>query len=193
MAASFEFVAAVALAAAAACLMPRVTTTVSAIAPALALAFVSSSLFAVVLTLPAALAGFCAFEAELESTSELPFPPVFPDNPVADPDVHCVACGAEGGWVVAAADGVADADGLGGADVPASSNAANGCEVVSWLDACIRDDDVSETAAGKSGAILNILDTRRPPEAPLTWTRFDLDPRLCLQPAGHRGLMLRVN
>ena len=69
-----------------------------------------------------------------------------------------------------AAGGLAGAGGgLGGADVAASSKAANGCESVSWVDedACIRDCEVSETAAGKSGAILDILDTREPLEA--TW------------------------
>ena len=50
---------------------------------------------------------------------------------------------------------VAAGGGLGGEDVLASSKAANGCEVVSWLDVdgCIHDGGVSETAAGRSGAI----------------------------------------
>ena len=49
----------------------------------------------------------------------------------------------------------------------ASSKAANGGEAVSWLgvDACIREGEVSETAAGRSGAILDILDTRLTPES----------------------------
>jgi hypothetical protein len=68
---------------------------------------------------------------------------------------------------VTAAGGLAGAGGgLGGAEVAASSKAENGCESASWSgeDACIRDCEVSETAAGKSGAILDILDTREPLE-----------------------------
>lgn len=96
--------------------------------------------------------------------------PEFAVEPLAGPGCCCAACAREAGWLGAAAgglgegaggDGVAGAGGLGGADVVASSKAANGCEAVSWLneDACIRDGDVSEPAAGKSGPILDILDT----------------------------------
>jgi hypothetical protein len=57
--------------------------------------------------------------------------------------------------------------GLGGADAPASSKAANGCGSVFWLGvvACMRDDNWSEPAAGKSDAILDRLDTLALPEA----------------------------
>ena len=87
-----------------------------------------------------------------------------------------------------AAGGLAGAGGgPGGADVAASSKAANGCESVSWVDedACIRDCEVSETAAGKSGAILDILDTRKPLER--------LGPACRLQPAGQRVAITKSN
>ncbi len=50
---------------------------------------------------------------------------------------------------------------LGGADAPASSKAAKGCASLSWLGVavCMRDDEVSETAAEKSDAIPGILGT----------------------------------
>jgi hypothetical protein len=92
--------------------------------------------------------------------------PLFPVEPldgaevcgaeVCAADVCGAACGELAGWAVAAGGG------LGAEDVLASSKAANGCEVVSWLDVdgCIHDGGVSETAAGRSGAILDILDTR---------------------------------
>jgi hypothetical protein len=102
-----------------------------------------------------------------------------PLEPLDGADGCC--CGAwgeeEAGWVGAAAGGLAGAGGLGSADVAASSKAANGCESASWLDkdACIRDCEVSETAAGKSGAILDILDTREPLEA--TWPLVACNPR----------------
>jgi hypothetical protein len=75
---------------------------------------------------------------------------------VCGANVCGAACGELAGWAVAAGGG------LGGGDVLASSKAANGCEVVSWLDVdgCIRDGGVSEAAVGRSGAILDILDTR---------------------------------
>lgn len=138
-AAAFAFAAAMALAVV--CSMPCAATTV-AIALPLVLALIAALLLAA--ELPSAggleLAGFCALEVWLDPVS--------------------VGAGAlvAGGL---GADGLAGVDGLGGADVVASSKAANGCEAVSWLneDACIRDGDVSETAAGKSGPILDILDT----------------------------------
>ncbi len=84
----------------------------------------------------------------------------------------CVASEEGADWVGAAAAGLGaggfGTGGLGGADVVASSKAANGCEAASWLDedACIRDSEVSETTAGESGAILDILDTWGPLETP---------------------------
>jgi len=93
-------------------------------------------------------------------------------EPPAGAEGCCDVSGGAADWVGAAAGGFGegglDAGGLGGADVVASSKAANGCEAASWLDedACIRDSEVSETAAGKSGAILDILDTWDPLETP---------------------------
>ena len=97
-----------------------------------------------------------------ERKSELPLFPIEPldgaDDCGADDcgsDVCGAASGELAGWVVAAGGG------LRGEEVLASSKAANGCEAVSWLDVdgCIRG-GVSETAVDRSGAILDILDTR---------------------------------
>jgi hypothetical protein len=106
--------------------------------------------------------------------------PEAPESPV-EPFVEVDGCWAacvegESGCVgvvaggLAVGGGLAGVGGLGGTTVAASSKAANGCEAASWLseDACVRDCDVSETAAGKSGAILDILDTREPPGATST-------------------------
>ena len=114
------------------------------------------------------LPAFDVFGAGPERKSELPLFPVEPLDgadvcgadvcgaDVCGAEVCGAACGELAGWAVAAGGG------LGGEDVLASSKAANGCEVVSWLDVdgCIRDGGVSETAADRSGAILDILDTR---------------------------------
>jgi hypothetical protein len=104
--------------------------------------------------------------AWLEPRSELL---LFPDGPLVGADVCCAACdGLAGGFAAEFAAGFAAIwGGLADADVLASTKAANGCETVSWLgaDACIRDGDESETTAGKSDAILGILDTLGPLEA----------------------------
>jgi hypothetical protein len=54
-----------------------------------------------------------------------------------------------------------------GADALASSMAANGCELESWLlgDDCMRDDGASEAALGPSDAILGTLGTGDTPKA----------------------------
>jgi hypothetical protein len=103
------------------------------------------------------LAGCCAFVAWLEGKSELPVVPV---EPPVGADVCCAACGEDAGW------GAAAGAGLGGAAVLASRKATNGCVSVSWLgvDACICDGGVIKAAADGSGAILDILDTRKLPE-----------------------------
>jgi hypothetical protein len=154
VAAALACAAASAWAVAAVSFIPRVATAFAFAVP-LALAPVSTLLFATA-PLSAAvseLTGFGAFGAGLERESELP---VFPVELLVGVDVCCAVCGGLAGWVGAAGGG------LGGADVVASSKAANGGEAVSWLgvDACIREGEVSETAAGRSGAILDILDTR---------------------------------
>ncbi|MFZ3339173.1 MAG: hypothetical protein WBG15_17075 [Xanthobacteraceae bacterium] len=97
-------------------------------------------------------------------------------EPAVEPPVGgegcCVASEEGADWVGAAVAGLGaggfGTGGLGAADVVASSKAANGCEAASWLDedACIRDSEVSETTAGESGAILDILDTWGPLETP---------------------------
>lgn len=126
-------------------------------------------------------AGFCPLAAWLASAE-------FPAEPAGDG--CCAPCGEGTDWAGATAvelsgaavelgadeldagalgvdefgpGEAAGAGGLGGADAAASSSAANGCEVVSWLDedACIHDGG-SEIAAGESGAILDILDTWNP-------------------------------
>ena len=95
---------------------------------------------------------------------------IWPDDwPFVGADGCCAACdGLAGGFAAEFAAGFAAIwGGLADADVLASTKAANGCETVSWLgvDACIRDGDESETTAGKSDAILGILDTLGPLEA----------------------------
>ncbi|MFZ3357265.1 MAG: hypothetical protein WA177_00770, partial [Xanthobacteraceae bacterium] len=68
---------------------------------------------------------------------------LFPADPFAVPGACCGACGGLAG-------GFAATGGFDGAEVLASSKAANGCESLSWLsaDACIRNGGVSEVAAG---------------------------------------------
>ncbi|HUI13031.1 MAG TPA: hypothetical protein VL048_06130 [Xanthobacteraceae bacterium] len=181
-AAILAFAAAMALTAAA-CLMP---CAIRAAAIALPLALELGVVLLLVLALPLAigleLAGFWAPEAWLGPESA-----VFPAEPPAGADGCWVACGAAADWLGVAgcgvacaagadglgavgelsAGGLAEAGGSGDADAAASSKAPKLCEALSWLveDGCIRDGDISETAAGKSGAILDILDTLRTPGA----------------------------
>ena len=61
----------------------------------------------------------------------------------------------------------AEVGAVAGAEALASSNAANGCEPLSWpgVDDCGRGGDVSETVAERSDAIPGILGTGEPLEA----------------------------
>lgn len=157
---------AMALATTAACLMPCTAATAVIALPGV-LVFVSALLLVPAAPSPPGLelAEFCELAVWLEAASDVP---EFALEPPAGAEDGWAACGEEV-WAGAAAvgldvGGLAGAGGLGGADVVASSKAANGCALASWLDekACIREGDVSETAAGRSGAILDILDTGNP-------------------------------
>ena len=160
--AAFRFAAEIALAVAAVCFMP-IAAMAFTIALPLPFAVAALSPFAPAppLVFAVEFASLGAPVAWLELKSKLP---LVPAEPFAGADVCCAACGGLAGGF--AAGFAAPWAGLAGADVLVSSKAANGCESVSWLgvDACIRDGDESETAAGKSDAILGILDTRGPLE-----------------------------
>jgi hypothetical protein len=90
-----------------------------------------------------------------------------------------VCCGAGGG--LAGAGGT-----LTGADMPASSNAANGWESMFWLcaDACAGDGEISEAAA-EALDILGTLGTLELREATLVV--------VCLQPAGQGDDFSKIN
>ena len=151
---ALKFAAEFALAAAALCLRPFATT---AFTIALSLAF----------ALPTApvveFAALGTAAAWFKPKSKLP---LSPGEPLVGAVVCCAACGGLAGGFAAFWGGLA------GAVVLASSNAANGCGSLSWLGVagCIRDGGENETAAGKSDAILGILDTLGPLEP--TATRY---------------------
>jgi hypothetical protein len=90
----------------------------------------------------------------------------------------CVCCVAGGG--LAGASG--EAGGAAGVDALASSIAANGCDVLSWLnvDDCPRGDAANDIAVGKSAAKLGTLGTANP------WKRHKTT--IPLQWAGHRDV-----
>lgn len=166
--AALPFAGAVVAAAAAVCFSPLAAMAFKSAA----LASTPSAAFAFAVAWPVppvvAWAIACEFERDgFDVGATWPEPeaelPAFAAEALVGAALCCVVvCGA-GGLAGRFADGlVAVWDGLGGADVPASSNAAKGCELGSWLgvDGCIRDGDARGAAAGKSDAILGILDTR---------------------------------